>query len=298
MAAATDERQVPTMRKLILALAVLTALAVAGPAGAATKTVSIYGSTFSPRTLTITEGDTVTWVNRDNANHQVLAKKGQFVSAILHPKQTFSFTFRAAGNYAYEDELHPKLTGTIVVKGAPPTLTLGASTGFITYGDQAMLSGTVSNHRAGEAVVIYYQPYPQPSPIQRATVLTGVGGTYSFLISPQIVTTYQASWKGAFSLPTSVQVQPKLVLGRHNGWLVHVYGGRSFAGRAVQFQRFNAATGAWVTLKKVVLGTSSSSRFAFRLPKGMNQIRLALSVNQAGAGYLGVIGKPINWRNA
>ena len=38
------------MRKLILALAAVAALAFAGQAGAATKTINIYGSTFSART--------------------------------------------------------------------------------------------------------------------------------------------------------------------------------------------------------------------------------------------------------
>src|SRR3954447_848012 len=109
------------MRKLILALAAVAALAVAGPAGAATtRTVNIY-SYFSPKSVTITEGDTVTWVNRDNANHQVLESNGRFVSAILRPGQKYSFTFNAAGTYRYKDELYPKMTGTITVKGAPAT---------------------------------------------------------------------------------------------------------------------------------------------------------------------------------
>ena len=41
------------MRKLILALAAVLTLAVAGPAGAATKTINIYGSTFTPKSATI-----------------------------------------------------------------------------------------------------------------------------------------------------------------------------------------------------------------------------------------------------
>ena len=72
--------------------------------------------------MTITEGDTVTWTNRDStANHQVLATKGEFVSPILRHNASYSFTFKAAGTYSYSDELHPKLTGTITVKGLPPT---------------------------------------------------------------------------------------------------------------------------------------------------------------------------------
>src|SRR4051812_39055308 len=117
------------MRRLVIGALALAALALPASAGAATtKTVNIFGSSFSPKTVTITAGDTIRWVNRDNANHQVYADKGQFVSPILGPNHVFSFTFRAAGTYTYKDELHPKqLTGKVVVKGAPPTLTLASS---------------------------------------------------------------------------------------------------------------------------------------------------------------------------
>jgi plastocyanin len=283
------------MRKLILAFAAVAALAVAGPAGAATKTINIYGSTFSPTSATIIEGDTVTWVNRDNANHQILADKGQFASAILRPKQTFSFTFRAAGTYTYYDELHPKLRGTIIVKGAPPTLTFASSTAIVIYGTQATLTGVVSNHQPGEQVTIYYQPYPQPNLIERVTLLTTTGGEFSFIVEPQILTTYEATWKGAYATPTSIEVTPKLTLGRNNGWIIHVAGGRTFAGRAVQLQRLNNATGQWVTLKKVLLNAKSSARVLYRLPKGVNHLRVTISVNQAGAGFLGAISSTVTY---
>jgi plastocyanin len=286
------------MRKLILALAAVTALAVAGPAGAATKTINIYGSTFSPKSATITEGDTVTWVNRDNANHQILADKGQFVSPILRPKQSYSFQFNAAGTYTYKDELNRKLAGTIKANGLPPTLTLAASSQYVVFGDKVTLSGVVSNHKAGEQVSIYYQPYPQPNLIQKATVLTAADGSYSFIVSPSIATSYQATWKGAYATPTSVQVQPKLTLGRNNGWIIHAAAGVSFAGRAVQLQRLNRLTGQWVTLRKVLLNSKSSARVLLKpkLPKGLNQLRVTMSVNQAGAGFLGAISPAVKYR--
>lgn len=287
------------MRTPILLIAAAGAsLALAGPAAAATKTVNIFGYGFSPRSVTVTAGDTVTWVNRDNSDHQVLADKGQFVSPILRPKQSFSFTFRAAGTYAYHDELHPKLKGTVDVKGLPPTLTLAVSQPIVTFGNTVTLSGVVSDHAAGEQVTIWYQPYPQTNLIERATVLTGAGGTYSFLVTPQILTTYEAQWKTAYATPQTVEVAPRLTLARDGAWIVHVYGGRSFAGAAVQFQRLNVLTGQWVTLEKVVLNARSAARFQYTLPKGVNHLRLALSVNQAGAGYLGIVGTPIRFRQS
>ncbi len=285
------------MRRLILiSIALLGALVIAGPAGAATKTISIYGYGFNPKSATVTEGDTVTWVNRDNANHQVLSDKGQFVSTILRPHQSFTFTFKAPGTYTYKDELAPKHTGKLVVKGLPPTLTFAASTGIVTFGQQATISGVISSHAAGEQVTIYYQPYPQPNMIQRVTVLTTDGGNFSFIIEPQVLTTYEASWKGAYSTPTTVQVIPKLTIGRNGGWIIHAAAGHSFAGRDVQLQRLNTLTGQWVTLKKVMLNSRSSAKVIVTLPKGMNHLRVTMSVNQAGAGYLGAIGSTVNWR--
>jgi len=285
------------MRKLFITLvAAVAVLAVAGPASAATKTINIYGSGFSPASATVTEGDTVTWTNRDNANHQVLADKGQFVSPIIRPKQSFSFTFRASGTYTYKDELYPKHAGKIVVKGLPPTLTLLASAPIITSGTKVTLTGVVSNHKAGESVTIYYQPYPQPNLIQRATLLTTTGGAFSFIVQPQILTTYEATWKGAYATPTSIEVIPKLSLGRNSGWIIHAAGGHSFAGKAVQFQRLNTATGQWVTLRKVLLNSKSSARVPYRLPKGVNHLRVTMSVNQAGAGFLGAISSTVTYK--
>ena len=157
------------MRKLIVMLAALGALAFAGPAGAGTKTIDIKSTGFSPKSATITQNDTVTWVNSDTVNHQVYADKGQFVSPILKPKQSWSFTFNAAGRTPTRDELHPKLKGTIYVKGLPPSLTLAASTAHDRLRDKVTLSGVVSNHQPGEQVTIFYQPYPQPNLMQRTT---------------------------------------------------------------------------------------------------------------------------------
>jgi len=153
----------------------------------------------------------------------------------------------------------------------------------------------VSNHKGGESVTIYYQPYPQPNLIERATLLTAADGTFSFIVSPRIATSYQAAWKGAYATPTSIQVQPKLTLGRNGGWIIHAAAGVSFVGKAVQFQRLNTLTGQWVTLKKVILNSKSSAKVIYTLPKGLNQLRLTMSVNQAGAGFLGAISPTVKW---
>ena len=89
---------------------------------------------------------------------------------------------------------------------------------------------------------------------------------------------------------------PKLTLGRNNGWIIHAAAGVSFHGKAVQFQRYNTSTGQWVTLKKVILNSKSSAKLLYKLPKGLNQLRLTMSVNQAGAGFLGAISPTVKYR--
>ena len=64
----------------------------------------------------------------------------------------------------------------------------------------------------------------------------------------------------------------------------------------MQIQRFNAF-GQWVTLKRVKLNSSGAQRFKVALPKGLNRLRVAMSVNQAGAGFAGGFSKTILWRN-
>src|SRR5262249_61263995 len=100
-----------SMRKLlIVVLATAAAMVVAGPAAAATKNISIYASGFSPKNVTVTEGDTVTWLNADANPHQVLAPKGQFVPPLLSRGQKHPVTFHAAGTHTSQRELPPQRT--------------------------------------------------------------------------------------------------------------------------------------------------------------------------------------------
>ena len=87
-----------------------------------------------------------------------------------------------------------------------------------------------------------------------------------------------------------------MTLGRNSGWIIHAAAGVSFDGKAVEFQRHNALTGQWATLKKVILNSKSSARVVYKLPKGLNRLRVTMSVNQAGAGFLGAISPTVKVR--
>ena len=76
--------------------------------------ISIKNFAFSPATLTIKKGATVTWTNSDSAPHQI--KSATFNSAALNQGQSFSFTFNTAGTFDYSCAIHPSMLGKIIVQ--------------------------------------------------------------------------------------------------------------------------------------------------------------------------------------
>ena len=108
-----------------LATAYLVAMLAAGsPVRGATHTVMINGLAYTPATLTITVGDTVTWMNNDVQAHTATGSGGAFDSGTLNPGQSFSFTFTTVGSFAYTCNFHAEMTGTITVQAAAaPTTT-------------------------------------------------------------------------------------------------------------------------------------------------------------------------------
>jgi plastocyanin len=284
------------MRRILIVLPLIAALAAAPAAiGATTKTVQIKRAAFSPATVSIVAGDTIRWRNVDTRNHQIVSTTGTFASPVLRPNRSYSFKFEVAGTYRYRDALNPSVTGTVRVAGAPPSLTLATSAPQIGYGTKVTLSGQVNSKRAGEQVQIVHQPYGQPSPIVLATVVTGADGTYGLTVAPKLLTTYQALWKTTRSLVVTTAVAPTISFGRLNGFVTRVYAGRSMARKQVQLQR-RSRFGQWVTIKRVFLDLNSRARFGAVLPLGVSRLRIAMSVNQAGVGYLGGFSREITYR--
>ena len=274
------------MRRLLFVVAAALALALPAGSFAATSTVKITATAFSPKTVTVELGDTVKWVNSDTANHQVVADNGAFASPILKPNESYSFTSKAAGKFPYHDALHPAIKGTITVKGPPPSVTLGAGAPILVYGSETALTGTVSNGLANEAVVITAQPYGSVTVQQLATVTTGVGGGFAYTVQPSILTTYTARWKTASSQAISVQVRPKLTLMPFQGrFFAKVLSPVSYAGKSIYLQRLSAF-GQWITVAKLTLGPLSGRIFSAPRLHGRITYHVYMSQDTAGPGYL------------
>jgi plastocyanin len=87
-------------------------------AAAETNAVTIDDFAFSPQTITVPAGTTVTWTNKDDEPHTVTsaADPKLFKSAALDTDDKFSFTFTKPGTYQYFCAIHPHMTGIVVVK--------------------------------------------------------------------------------------------------------------------------------------------------------------------------------------
>jgi len=86
----------------------------AGPDG-----VNISNYAFSPKTLTVAAGTTVTWKNLDQFAHEVKSADGDpgtpFDLGQQATGKTVSHTFTNPGTYHYYCNIHNYMTGTIVV---------------------------------------------------------------------------------------------------------------------------------------------------------------------------------------
>ncbi|HYK89323.1 MAG TPA: cupredoxin family copper-binding protein, partial [Acidobacteriota bacterium] len=107
------------MRKSALYLCVTLLVTISAPGRPAVKTpdpepVKIDNFNFSPATLTVQVGATVTWINQDDVPHNVVEVDKKFKSGILDTGDRFTYTFKTAGAYDYFCSIHPHMTGKVI----------------------------------------------------------------------------------------------------------------------------------------------------------------------------------------
>jgi len=90
--------------------------AAADNQSASVTQVKIDNFSFTPQTLTVTAGTTVTWTNSDDVPHNVVSTDKVFKSKTMDTDEKFSYTFTKPGTYGYFCSIHPKMTATVVVK--------------------------------------------------------------------------------------------------------------------------------------------------------------------------------------
>jgi plastocyanin len=81
---------------------------------------------FSPNSINVKVGSSVTWTNKDNVAHTVTSGTGpsdpnkgrEFdsgLSPLLGPGKTFSHTFKTAAEISYFCQIHPTMVGKVAV---------------------------------------------------------------------------------------------------------------------------------------------------------------------------------------
>src|SRR5690349_7796763 len=102
------------MHKIRPTLAVtVAALALAIPAVAGTKGVSVKDDKFVSKSVTINKGSTVKWTWRGSNPHNVVFKSFQ---SKVQTKGTFSHKFTKKGTYSYRCTIHSGMTGKVIVQ--------------------------------------------------------------------------------------------------------------------------------------------------------------------------------------
>lgn len=97
-------------------IAMLVLIAGAASSAEARKEVIMEAVAFQPGTLTVKQGETVVWRNRDAFPHNVTADGGAFKSGEIPVGGSWSYRARQKGEFAYTCTIHPTMKGRLIVK--------------------------------------------------------------------------------------------------------------------------------------------------------------------------------------
>jgi plastocyanin len=279
-----------------LAATLVLALAVLPSAGAADRAVTIAGTGFAPKDVTVAAGDSVTWRNTDTKAHQVTFDKSP-CNLTIAVGASGSCTFRAGGKFNYRDPTMPggSFRGSVTVTGPRTSLTLSSPRKVAPFLAPVTLTGVVSSQQTGESVAVSAQECGKTSFTALGSATTTAGGNWAFTVKPALNTIYRARWRATDSPTATVNVTPKLRLTRvRTRFTVRVSAAQAFTGKVVLFQRYRASVRRWATLKRVVLGAAkppaagtvvTPASFRNRVRKGW-RLRVLLPRAQAGTCYL------------
>jgi plastocyanin len=78
--------------------------------------IVIEAMQFSPATIEVKIGETITWKNKDPFPHTVTSKDGQFDSGEIKNNRSWKLKARTKGTYPYVCTLHPNMNAVFEVK--------------------------------------------------------------------------------------------------------------------------------------------------------------------------------------
>jgi plastocyanin len=80
-----------------------------------TNKITISSSGYSPASLSVATGSTITWTNNDNMVHTVTTADGSINSGDIAAGASYSKTFSAAGTFNYYDVHNKNMMGVLMV---------------------------------------------------------------------------------------------------------------------------------------------------------------------------------------
>lgn len=114
------------------------ASSVSSRAGA---TVTVKDFDFTPASITVNTGDSVTWSNQGPAAHSATADDGSFDTGVYNAGSSRSHTFSAPGTIPYHCIPHPFMTGTVRVLASSSSSGGNSSKGGSTNSGSSASSG-------------------------------------------------------------------------------------------------------------------------------------------------------------
>jgi plastocyanin len=78
--------------------------------------IVLSGQRYTPDSITVPLGTTLSWVNNDAVNYSVTSDSLFFDSGKMGKGNTFQYTFTKSGTYTYNSKYQPGMKGTVIVQ--------------------------------------------------------------------------------------------------------------------------------------------------------------------------------------
>ena len=89
---------------------------VTGAAKTGANTIVIQNFSFHPAQLTVAKGATLTVTNSDRVTHTLTSRDGSFDTRPLDAGKSATIVVRRSGTLPFACQIHPSMTGTLVVR--------------------------------------------------------------------------------------------------------------------------------------------------------------------------------------
>jgi plastocyanin len=259
-----------------LAAAIAAPPGLAGAAGAE-RSIDIPGQFYSPDTLPVLVGDTVTWTNHDHMTHT--ATGDDFDSDRLAPGAHFSFTFTKPGVYRYHCSIHRFMHGEVHVYavaliGPVRSVRLGTIVTLIGLAPGGVESVTLEREQANGT----YQIAASASPT--------ADGSFSFPVAVSAPARFRVRAGDQSSDPVAVRPQPNVTISVRRAGdraTVVVAALPDQTGAAVVVERYVRERYWWMPVRDARL--DASGRVSVTVPARAHGIRFRAHLLRAKGGW-------------